>query len=123
MSKMSELSQVLDEMIACGERMIKAANTLKDIFSSTEEAPAKTETKTAKKATIQEAAEPEAVKVEPAPSYTKEDVRGVLAAKSAAGFKKEVKELLEKFGAQQLKQVDPKDYAALLKEAEVIGNA
>ena len=123
MSKMSEFSQVLDEMIACGEGMIKAANTLKDIFSSTEEAPAKTETKTAKKATMQEAAEPEAVKVEPAPSYTKEDVRGVLAAKSAAGFKKEVKKLLEKFGAQQLKQVDPKDYAALLKEAEVIGNA
>ena len=52
MSKMSELSHVLDEMIACGEGMIKAANALKDIFSSTEEAPAKT-----------------------APSYTKEDVR------------------------------------------------
>lgn len=118
MSKMSELSQVLDEMIACGEGMIKAANTLKDIFSSTEEAPAKTETKTAKKATKQDATEPEA-----APTYTKEDVRGVLASKSAAGFKKEVKELLEKFGAQQLKQIDPKDYAALLKEAEVIGNA
>ena len=118
MSKMSELSQVLDEMIACGEGMIKAANTLKDIFSSTEEAPAKTEIKAAKKVTKQEAA-----KAEPAPTYTKEDVRGVLAAKSAAGFKKEVKELLEKFGAQQLKQVDPKDYAALLKEAEVIGNA
>ena len=123
MSKMSELSQVLDEMIACGEGMIKAANTLKDIFSSTEEAPAKTEIKTAKKATKQDAAEPEAAKAEPAPSYTKEDVRGVLAAKSAAGFKKEVKELLEKFGAQQLKQIDPKDYAAILKEAEVIGNA
>ena len=100
MSKMSELSQVLDEMIACGEGMFKAANAIKEIFSSIEEAPAKT-----------------------APSYTKEDVRGILAAKSAAGFKKEVKELLEKFGAQQLKQVDPKDYAALLKEAEVIGNA
>ena len=90
MSKMSELSQVLEEMIVCGEGMIKAANTLKDIFSSTEEAPAKTD---------------------PAPTYTKEDVRGVLAAKSAAGFKKEVKDLLEKFGAQQLKQIDPKDYA------------
>lgn len=102
MSKMSELSQVLDEMIACGEGMIKATNAMKEIFSSKEETPAT----------------PEA-----APSYTKEDVRGILAAKSAAGFKKEVKELLEKFGAQQLKQVDPKDYAALLKEAEVIGNA
>ena len=123
MSKMSELSQVLDEKVACGEGMIKAANAIKEIFSSTEEAPVKTETKAAKKATKQEAAEPEAVKAEPAPTYTKEDVRGVLAAKSAAGFKKEVKELLEKFGAQQLKQIDPKDYAAILKEAEVIGNA
>lgn len=102
MSKMSELSQVLEEMIACGEGMIKAANAIKEIFSSTEEAPAVPES---------------------APSYTKEDVRGILAAKSAAGFKKEVKELLEKYGAQQLKQVDPKDYAALLKKAEVIGNA
>lgn len=102
MSKMSELSQVLEEMIACGEGMIKAANAIKEIFSSTEEAPAVPES---------------------APSYTKEDVRGILAAKSAAGFKKEVKELLEKYGAQQLKQVDPKDYAAFLKEAEVIGNA
>lgn len=123
MSKMSELSQVLDEMVACGEGMIKAANALKDIFSSTEEAPAKTETKTAKKATMQDATVTEEAKAEPAHSYTKEDVRGVLAAKSAAGFKKEVKELLEKFGAQQLKQIDPKDYATILKEAEVIGNA
>ena len=55
--------------------------------------------------------------------YTKEDVRAVLASKSAAGYKKEVKELLEKYGAQQLKQVNPDDYAAILKEAEVIGNA
>ena len=122
MSKMNELSQVLDEMIACGEGMIKAANALKDIFSSTEETPAKPETKATKK-TTEQVTEPEHPKSAPAPSYTKEDVRGVLAAKSAAGFKKEVKELLEKFGAQQLKQVDPKDYAALLKEAEVIGNA
>ena len=36
---------------------------------------------------------------------------------------KEVKKLLEKYGAQQLKQVNPDDYAAILKEAEVIGNA
>lgn len=41
MSKMSELSQVLDEMIACGEGMINAANAIKAIFSSTEETPDK----------------------------------------------------------------------------------
>ncbi len=124
MSKMSELSQVLDEMIACGEGMIKAANAIKDIFSSTEEAPVKAETKEVKEAAEKAPkAEPVKAPTEPALTYTKEDVRGVLAAKSAAGFKKEVKELLEKFGAQQLKQVKPEDYAALLKEAEVIGNA
>lgn len=124
MSKISELSQVLDEMIACGEGMIKAANAIKDIFSSTEEAPAKAETEEVKEA-AEKAPETETVEApaEPTPTYTKEDVRGVLAAKSAAGFKKEVKELLERFGAQQLKQVKPEDYAALLKEAEVIGNA
>ena len=115
MSKMSELSQVLDEMIACGEGMIKAANAIKDIFSSTEEAPEKKESKSTKKATK--------AKETPEPTYTKEDVRAVLASKSAAGYKKEVKELLEKYGAQQLKQVNPDDYAAILKEAEVIGNA
>ena len=109
-------------MIACGEGMIKAANAIKDIFSSTEEAPAKPET-SAKEIFKQEPEVPEQQVADPAPSYTKEDVRGVLAAKSAAGFKKEVKELLEKYGAQQLKQVKPEDYAALLKEAEVIGNA
>jgi hypothetical protein len=121
MSKMSELSQVLDEMIACGEGMINAANAIKAIFSSTEETPAKTETMPTKKANKA----PETAKAEeaPKPTYSKEDVRAVLASKSAAGYKKEVKELLEKYGAQQLKQVNPDDYAAILKEAEVIGNA
>ena len=123
MSKMSELSQVLDEMIACGEGMIKAANAIKDIFSSTEEAPEKSKPLPTKK--TNKAPAPESAKTEEAPKsiFTKEDVRAVLASKSAAGYKKEVKELLEKYGAQQLKQVNPDDYAALLKEAEVIGNA
>ena len=86
MSKMSELSQVLDEMIACGEGMIKATNAIKDIFSSTEETPEKTETMPTKKSNKA----PETAKAEeaPEPIYTKEDVRAVLASKSAAGYKK-----------------------------------
>ena len=123
MSKMSELSQVLEEMISCGEGMIRAAKTLQKIFSASEEVPVQSETKEAKKPEKAEATEAKQPEAAPAPTYTKEDVRGVLAAKSAAGFKKEVKELLNKFGAQQLKQIDPEDYAALMKEAEVIGNA
>ena len=85
MSKMSELSQVLDEMIACGEGMIKAANAIKDIFSSTEEAPEKKESKSIKKAT--KVSEPAKAKETPEPTYTKEDVRAVLASKSAAGLR------------------------------------
>ena len=75
------------------------------------------------KTPVKQVSEPAKAKETPEPTYTKEDVRAVLASKSAAGYKKEVKELLEKYGAQQLKQVNPDDYAALLQEAEVIGNA
>lgn len=38
MSRMGELSQVLDEMVACGEGMIKAAKEIKEIFSEPAEA-------------------------------------------------------------------------------------
>ena len=47
-----------------------------------------------------------------------EEVRAVLAEKSHAGLTAEVRELLEKYGAEKLSLVDPKDYAALLKDAE-----
>ncbi len=47
-----------------------------------------------------------------------EEVRAVLAEKSHAGFTDEVRELLEKYGAEKLSLVDPANYAALLKDAE-----
>lgn len=96
MSKMSELSQVLDEMVSCGENLIQAAKALKDIFSSTEEE---------KK------------------SVSLEDVRAVLAEKSRRGFTEEVKEIILKHGADRLSGIDPSEYESLLSEAEVIGNA
>lgn len=96
MSKMSELSQVLDEMVSCGENLIQAAKALKDIFSSTEEE---------KK------------------SVSLEDVRAVLAEKSRRGFTEEVKEIISKHGADKLSGIDPSEYESLLSEAEVIGNA
>mgnify|MGYP000988935752 FL=1 len=96
MSKMSELSQVLDEMVSCGEKLIHAAKALKDIFSSTEEE---------KK------------------SVSLEDVRAVLAEKSRRGFTEEVKEIISKHGADRLSGIDPSEYESLLSEAEVIGNA
>ena len=96
MSKMSELSQVLDEMVSCGENLIQAAKALKDILSSTEEE---------KK------------------SVSLEDVRAVLAEKSRRGFTEEDKEIISKHGADRLSGIDPSEYESLLSEAEVIGNA
>ena len=51
---------------------------------------------------------------------TIEQVRGVLAEKSQAGFTGKVKEVLEKFGAAKLSAVNPKDYEALLAAASAI---
>ena len=55
--------------------------------------------------------------------YSLEDVRAVLAKKAASGFQDEVKELLGKFNAKKLSDINPDDYGKLLKEAEAIGNA
>ena len=50
------------------------------------------------------------------------DVRAVLAEKSRGGHTAEVRTLLQKYGASKLSAVDPANYEALLKDAEVIGN-
>lgn len=55
-------------------------------------------------------------------TYSLEEVRAKLADISRAGFTEEVKELIEKFGANKLSEIDPSKYADLMKEAKVIGN-
>lgn len=55
-------------------------------------------------------------------AYTLEDVHGILAEKSQAGFSANVKALITKFGADKLSEVDASRYAELVKEAEEIGN-
>ena len=56
------------------------------------------------------------------PKVSLEMVRGVLAQKSQSGFSAEVRAIIQKSGASRLSEIDPKDYAAVLKEAEGIGN-
>ena len=51
-----------------------------------------------------------------------EDVRAVLAVKSQNGMTAEVKALITKYGGNKLSDVDPKHYADLIKDAEVLGN-
>ncbi len=55
--------------------------------------------------------------------YTYEEVRAVLAEKARTGFRAEVKALLNAHGLKQLSDVsDPSEFAAIMTEAEGIGN-
>ncbi|MBQ9307594.1 MAG: rRNA biogenesis protein rrp5 [Clostridia bacterium] len=49
-----------------------------------------------------------------------EKVRGVLAEKSRSGHTAEVRAIIQKYGADRLSDIDPKDYPAVLAEAEVL---
>lgn len=120
MSKMSELSMLLDSLIDCGEKLTETAKALKAFYSA---APAKPQHPT------EEPAAPKARQQEPKPekTYTKETVRAMLAAKANEVdgiYKADVRNLVRKYGnGGSLTDVDPKDYAALAAEVEAIGNA
>jgi len=129
MSKMSELSMLLEDLIECGNKLTKTAQALKDFYSDTEETiPAETP-KAKTKATKKEAPAPESEAIgEPAtPTYKKEDVRAILSKKAneAGGqYKADVKALVNKYGnGGSLTDVNPSDYAALVAEIEALGNA
>ena len=107
MSKMSELSVVLQELKECGEKLVSVSEELKEIFSEAElekkKAPAKKKESEAKP-------EPE----EPKKEYTFTEVRTFLAEKSRAGHTAEVKKILAAHGADKLSDLDKAEYAAVM---------
>jgi hypothetical protein len=108
MSKMAEMAQTIEELRSAAASINAAADWLYQQFSGDEvaapEAPAKSK------------------KEKPKPEIKLEDVRTVLAEKSRAGHTAEVRALLQKYGAEKLSAVDPANYEAMMKDAEVIGN-
>ncbi len=62
----------------------------------------------------------DAAKAQQEKPATLEDVRAVMAQKSQDGKSKEVKGLLQKYGAAKLSAVEPEDYPALLREARAL---
>lgn len=114
MSKMSNLDLVLDEIITAGQKMIDAANALKEMFSEGTPTPTNTEVEPVK----EEAPAPE-VEVK---KYSFQEVRGIMASLAGKGKKAEAKALLTKYGASRLSDVKEDDYAALVAEAEVLAN-
>lgn len=55
------------------------------------------------------------------PVQDKVTVRQMLADKCKEGYTDQIKDLLHKFGAEKLSEVDPKDYEDLYYSAEAIG--
>ena len=114
MSKVSELSMVLQELKECGEKLVSISEELTEIFSAPEEkAPEKKKVSAKKK-------EAEAKEPEPVKEYTFTEVRTFLADKSRAGHTAEVKKILAAHGADKLSDLDKAEYAAVMAEAEVL---
>ena len=98
MSKMSELDLTIKELQSAAHSLLSVADSLAELFGGSEES-------------------------QPTPkTITLEDVRGVLTEKSRKGYTAEVRELLQKHGADKLSEIDPGKYGTLLSEAEVLGN-
>lgn len=51
---------------------------------------------------------------------TLEGIRALMAQKTQEGKSKEIKELLQKYGAAKLSAVKPEDYPVLMQEAQVL---
>ena len=90
--------------------LLKLAEDLTTLAKSLSDVPAETAT------------EEKPAKVEKKKVVTLEEVRSVLAEKSRAGFTAAVRAIIEKYGAERLSEIDPANFEAVLKDAEVIGN-
>jgi hypothetical protein len=105
MSKMSELDLCVGELRSAAQSLNSVADSLTSLFSGSQP-----------RTSVQPESKPTSKPL------TLEDVRAVLAEKSRNGHTAKVRELLEKHGAAKLSEIDPQKYAALLAEAEVLGN-
>ena len=105
MSKMGELDLCVSELRSVAQSLNTVADSLTSLFSGSQP-----------RTSVQPESKPTSKPL------TLEDVRAVLAEKSRNGHTAKIRELLEKHGAAKLSEIDPKKYAALLAEAEVLGN-
>lgn len=104
MAKMKDLFGALSAICDHAQGILEEVESIRALFSA-EEDPKMIE----------------AEFTEPEKTYSLEDVRAVLVAKTKAGFRTDVKALLEAHGAVKLNDLNPAEYAAVIAEAEGIG--
>lgn len=108
MAKMSELDAALKALMEQSRGIQESVRCIRELMSA-DAAPEPNETHKP-----EQAAEPEK-------TYTLQDVRAMLREKTSQGHKDEVKALLKAHGAERLPDIDPKEYPAMMQEAEEIG--
>ena len=102
MSKLSEMDAAIKELRDIAASINDIANWLTGTFSADTEPEADTAPAPAAK--------------EPEPVLAFEDVRAILADKSREGFTAQIRDLLQKFGAKKLSEVDPAHYKTLIAD-------
>ena len=122
MGKVKLLLDVIGDLRSLADSLQAVADAVAENDASAEMTAAKeAEEKGRPKAAAKKNTAKKTVKTEPEEKpLTLEEVRAVLAEKSRAGHTAEVKELLNKHGADKLSEIDPAEYPALLAEAEVL---
>ena len=104
MSKINEVEQTIRDLRDAASLLNDTANWLYELFSADKVQEHNTDSaETQKQLTL--------------------EVRAVCAEKSRAGFTAEVKSIITKHGADKLSAIKPEEYAAVLAEVEVLGNA
>lgn len=116
-----DLVKILDDLTTCGEMAIQTASAIMECFSE-DEAPAAIPEKKSKPAKKEAKAPEPAVK-----TYSKEDVRALLAAKaneSGGQFKAQVKALVKRYAnGGSLTDIPEDQYPALVEEVEGLKDA
>ena len=119
MSKMNELMQTLDDLTACGETLVRVASAIRGMFNSdvaltpTHDPDLPWPEKQEPEPPAEDAA---------AKTYTKEDVRAMLAELSQKGHRAEAKALVSKYsGGGTFADVPAAKYDELVKEIKSYG--
>ena len=100
---MAEIATIIDELRDTASSISRIADELTDLFSYSNRVPD--------------------VTLAPEKALSLEEVRAILAKKSRDGFTAQIRDLLQKYGASKLSEIDPANFKALVADAEVLGNA
>lgn len=123
MAKMKELSEALDGLAECGHGLAKMAEALKRYYAIGDAKPPTKKPVSEKKKEPSAEVAPVAPTPEPEAEYSKEHVRKLLAKAANNGHREAVKDIIQKHGVSSLSQIDPSEYASIVKAAEVLANA